>query len=128
VVNNDLLFMHIAARGGSNMTIATPAGWTAHRNTNNTTVSRLATFYRIASSEPASYTVSFGGGTPTQEAVGAITAYDGVLSSAPLDVNGLTATGNSGFPSATSITAAANTLVLAAYSIGTGNGLASSAM
>ena len=29
VVNNDLLVMHIAARGGSNMTIATPGGWTA---------------------------------------------------------------------------------------------------
>jgi len=78
VVNNDLLFMHIAARGGSNMTIATPAGWTPLQNTNATTVTRLATFYRIASSEPASYSVTFGGGTPSQQAVGAITAYYGV--------------------------------------------------
>ena len=92
-MNNDLLFMHIAARGGSNMTIATPAGWTPLQNTNATTVTRLATFYRIASSEPASYSVTFGGGTPTQQAVGAITAYYGVKSSSPLDVNGATNTG-----------------------------------
>ena len=104
VVQNDLLFMHIAARGGSNMTIATPAGWTALRNMNNTTVTRLATFYKIASgSEPASYAVTFGGGTPSQQAVGAITAYYGVkANTAPgaLDVNGATGTGNTATPTA----------------------------
>ena len=131
VANNDLLFMHIAARGGSNMTIATPAGWTLHRNTNNGTFVRLATFRRIASSEPASYTVTFGGGTPSQQAVGAITAYYGVKSTtAPgvLDVNGATATGNNATPTANSITASANALVLAAYSHGYGNGAVGSAM
>ncbi|MEK6275346.1 MAG: Ig-like domain-containing protein [Actinomycetota bacterium] len=127
VVNNDLLFMHIAARGGNNMTIATPTGWTALRNTNSGGVTRLATFYRIASGEPASYVVTFGGTTP-QEAVGAITAYYGVKSSGALDVNGATAAGNNATPTASTITAAANALVIAAYSHGTGNGLASSAM
>ena len=128
VADNDLLFMHIAARGGSNMTIAAPAGWTQLRNTNANTVTRLATFYRIASSEPASYSVTFGGGTPTQQAVGEITAYYGVKSSSPVDVNGATATGNSATPSATSITVAANSLVLAAYSHGTGSGTTGTAM
>ena len=128
VVNKDLLFMHIAARGGNNMTIATPAGWTLLQNTNNGMFARLATFYRIASSEPASYSVTFGGGTPTQQAVGAITAYYGVKSSSPLDVNGATNTGNSGTPSALSITVAANSLVLAAYSLGTGSGTTGTAM
>src|SRR4029079_6790190 len=98
------------------------------QNTNATTVTRLATFYRIASSEPASYSVTFGGGTPTQQAVGAITAYYGVKSSSPLDVNGATATGNSAAPSATSITVAANSLVIAALSHGTHNSTTGSAM
>src|SRR4051794_19573291 len=128
VVNNDLLFMHIAARGGTNMTIATPAGWNLLQNTNATTVTRLATFYRIASSEPASYSVTFGGGTPTQQAVGAISAYYGVKSTSVLDVNGAVATGNNAGPSATSITVAANSLVIAAFSHGVGNGTTGSAM
>jgi large repetitive protein len=132
VADRDLLFMHIAARGGSNMTIATPAGWTALRNANNGTFVRLATFYRLASSEPASYNVTFGGGTPTQQAVGSITAYYGAkfsLGAGVLDVNGATGTGNSATPSAASITTlTANALVIAAYSHGIGNGAQTSAM
>ena len=131
VVNNDLLFMHIGTRGGGQTTIATPAGWTLLRNTNNANVIRLATFYRIASSEPASYTVPFGGTQPSQQAVGAITAYYGVkaiTAPGPLDVNGATGTGNNAAPSAASINAAANALVIAAYSHGTGNGTVGSAM
>ena len=128
VTNNDLLFMHIAARGGSNMTIATPGGWTLLRNVNNGTFVRLATFYRVASSEPGSYAVTFGGTTPSQQAVGAITAYYGVKSSAALSVNGATNTGNSVNPQANSIAAVANALVLAAYSHGAGNGTVASQM
>ncbi|HYZ19809.1 MAG TPA: Ig-like domain-containing protein, partial [Gaiellaceae bacterium] len=127
VADRDLLFMHISARGGSNMTITTPTGWTALRYANNGTVVRLATYYRLASSEPASYNVTFGGGTPTQEAVGSITAYAGVKFSlgtaGVLDVNGATASANNTTPTANSITTlTANALVVAAYSHGSGNG------
>ena len=130
VVNNDLLFMHIAARGGSNMTIATPGGWTLLRNVNNGTFVRLATFYKIANGEPASYAVTFGGGTPSQQAVGAITAYYGVKSSTAPGTRRQRRdhTGNSATPQANSITAAANALVLAAYSHGAGNGAVGSQM
>ncbi len=132
VVQNDLLFMHISARGGSNMTIVTPTGWTLLRNVNNNTVTRLATFYKIATgSEPGSYAVTFGGGTPSQQAVGAITAYYGVKANTapgPLGVNGATGTGNTATPTAGTITVAANALVIAAYSHGIGNGAASSQM
>ncbi len=132
VVQNDLLFAHVSARGGTNMTIATPTGWTLLRNVNNSNVERLATFYRIAtSSEPVSYTFDFGGTVPSQQAVGAITAYYGVKANTapgPLDVNGATSTGNSSTPSAGSISAAANSVVIAAYSHGGGNGTTGSAM
>ena len=132
VAQNDLLFAHISARGGTNMSIATPTGWTLLQNVNNANVERLATFYRIAtSSEPASYTFSFGGTAPSQQAVGAITAYYGVKANTapgPLDVNGATSTGNNSTPSASSISAAASSLVIAAYSHGAGNGTTGSAM
>ena len=48
VVNNDLLFMHIATAGGGQTTIATPAGWSPCRTRTTPRCLRLATFYRIA--------------------------------------------------------------------------------
>ena len=117
VVQKDLIVASLAIRGGSGVTVATPAGWTNLRNTNNGTGVRLATFYRIAgASEPATYTFTF---SNSQRAVGGISLFYGVRSSGVLDVNGATTTGNSATATANSITTtAANSVALAFYAIG----------
>ena len=117
VVQKDLIVASLAIRGGSGVTVATPAGWTNLRNTNNGTGVRLATFYRIAgASEPATYTFTF---SNSQRAVGGISLFYGVKSSGVLDVNGATTTGNSATATANSITTtAANSVALAFYAIG----------
>ncbi len=130
VVNNDLLVMHIAARGGSNMTIATPGGWQPLRNINNGTFVRLATFYKIANGEPASYAVT----VRRRDAVPAGRRRDHrvlrrqVLERGPRRERSDQATGNNTTPQANSITAAANALVLALYSHGAGSGAVGSQM
>lgn len=110
--DGSLLFMHVSVRGG--VSVTGPDGWTPLRNVQNGTSVRLATFYRIANAEPASYTVALGG---SQQAVGAISAWSGPT---VLDVNGGTATGSSNTPAATSVTVTGDGLLIAAYAMGAG--------
>lgn len=59
VVNTDVLVMSITARGGTATTITTPGGWTLLGTAvTSTTNLKQAIFWRYASSEPASYTVT----------------------------------------------------------------------
>jgi hypothetical protein len=55
IVDGDLLIMHVA--GHSSTTVSTPSGWTLIAS--NTTYA-TATFYKTASSEPFSYSISTG--------------------------------------------------------------------
>lgn len=110
--DGSLLFMHVAVRGAVPVTV--PAGWTQLRNVANGTTVRLATAYRIADVEPASYTVALGG---SQQAVGAISAWSGP---SKLDVSGGTATGTSTTPTAIGVTCTGNDLVIFACAMGTG--------
>lgn len=116
VYDGALMFMQIAARGGSGVTIPTPTGWSLLRNVNNGTEVRQATFYRFASGEPADYTITL---STAQQAVGAISMWSGVR---VLDVASIGGTGTSTSPLAGGITALnANELVLAAYAHGSGD-------
>jgi len=57
--NGDVLLMCIVVRGGTGTTITDPAGWTllgAQVNSGTTLASKL--YWRVAASEPASYTVT----------------------------------------------------------------------
>jgi hypothetical protein len=82
VANNDLLILAVSTYSA----ITTPTGWTAITNgaatTNDGGVG--GTFYRIASSEPASYTVTFAAYSGADWA--AILAYRGSSLSTPIDV------------------------------------------
>jgi len=58
VVDEDVMLMSITARGGTNTTITTPAGWDLLNAVTSTTVLKQAIYWRVASSEPASYAVT----------------------------------------------------------------------
>ena len=93
----DLMLAAVSARGGSNVTIGTPAGWTAipaasDGNLNNGTTLRTALFYRVAlaaDTSTPSYTWTF---SSNQRAVAAIAVYRGVDTANPIidAVNGRT--------------------------------------
>jgi len=99
-----------------NQTVAAPAGWTALDNgqaPNN--AASLGVFYKLAtSSEPANYAFTWGAG---EQAVGAIMRYSNIDTANPIDVtSGITATGNSNFPTSPDITTnSPNTTVVYAY-------------
>ncbi len=84
--NNDVMVAAIGVQAGigSNASITAPSGWTQQGTTQQTNgVISLAVFTRVASSEPASYTWTFGGGSTGSS--GIILSYTGVSTSSPLD-------------------------------------------
>lgn len=91
--NGDILLMGIALAGTT--TITTPAGWSVvatadnHGNADGNGGYARA-FSRVASSEPASYTVSFSG---SSTAAGAIRGYTGGNTTTPTDGSNSTAAG-----------------------------------
>lgn len=112
VTDGALLFMQVSVRGG--VSVTGPEGWTQLRNVANGTAVRLATFWKIANAEPASYTVTLGG---SQQAVGAISAWSGPTS---LDVSGGTATGTSATPTTAGITCSGSDVLIFACAMATG--------
>lgn len=83
VQNNDILLAQVML--GSSQAVTTPAGWTllAGPLADYTTSSVNAyVFWRVASSEPASYTFSFSG---SANSVGCMLAYSGGDPSDPID-------------------------------------------
>jgi hypothetical protein len=69
--------------GGASHVPATPAGWTALDN--GSVGPSVATFWRTAASEPASYNVTVNSGS---NAVGSIIAFSGAHLTAPIDQHG----------------------------------------
>ncbi len=79
VVDGDLLLMCIW--GDGTLTITDPAGWnTVTGNPVSPTNGRGKVFWRIASSEPASYTITFG----SEKWVGMMMAYSGCDATTPI--------------------------------------------
>jgi hypothetical protein len=121
----DLVVVQVAARGGTNMTIQTPAGWTNVLNSAVDGNLRQATFYRVVQTgDPTSVTFTFGGSAPVQRAVGGATAYYGVKTSAVVDVlAGTASTGTSGTATAAAITTTKpDSIVVTAYAAATSGG------
>jgi hypothetical protein len=121
----DLLFACIFLSDPS-VGVTTPGGWTSHADLTNGMGSpspfRAVWLYRVAgASEPASYDFTLGG-TPAQVA-GALVAYRGVASSAPIDTSTNQAFMGPGRYTAPSITTSfANDMLLAMFVDGTGSG------
>lgn len=84
VVNGDIMLVGMTIRD-NNPTWAAQAGWTSLRIDNEGTQSAQAIYYRIASSEPASYTFNL---PSSGKASGGIMAFRGVNTSSPIDVSG----------------------------------------
>lgn len=73
--------MMITARGGTGTTITTPAGWTLLQTAlNSGTALKGAFFWKLAASEPASYTVTL----TSSKATGVIIALSGAATTAPI--------------------------------------------
>lgn len=81
VANNDVLIMHITVVGGTGTTITTPTGWTllTSMTVNSTTALQQTMFWRLASSEPASYAVTI----TSNKASGTISAFFNANTSLP---------------------------------------------
>jgi len=105
-VNGDGLILAIAVRGGSGTTVNTPAGWTQELTQNQGTGPRLSIFRRVASSEPANYTVTWSGGS--FDAAGGIYAAQGSDTTTLVD-----ASGSQGNASSASVTAPTITTTVA---------------
>ncbi|MFJ6085159.1 hypothetical protein ACIQI8_27500 [Streptomyces sp. NPDC092369] len=79
--DTDVMIM-LVSRASGTATVTTPSGWTVIPNfpVTNSNGTALAGFYRVASSEPASYTVAFS----TGKAIIAISSYRGVDNTTPI--------------------------------------------
>lgn len=85
-VDGDVMVAVVFTTGGTGAEISAPAGWTTVNNTEVGTVLAVATFYRVASSEPASYTFTFDT-TSSRQGGAIISSYSGVDNTTPVDVN-----------------------------------------
>lgn len=109
-VNGDVMVVGVQYGGSTQMT--TPSGWTLINHVNNSfsTTQNLTTFYRVASSEPASYTWTM----PSLVCwITAAASYSGVNNSTPVDAQtivGVT-TGTSLVANAVTTTMANDTIV-----------------
>ncbi|MEX2554386.1 MAG: cadherin-like domain-containing protein [Actinomycetota bacterium] len=79
----DVMLAGISVRG--NTTIAPPAGWTFVRlDATSEFIFRQAVYFKVAGSEPASYSFTF---NSNQAAAGGIAAYSGVNTANPIDAH-----------------------------------------
>lgn len=84
VQNGDVMLAAIAVRGGSGVTNMAIAGWTNLFTTNQSTNVQLSVFFKVASSEPTSYTATWMG---SFNAAGGIYAASGAQTGTPLSGN-----------------------------------------
>ncbi|HEY9098404.1 MAG TPA: DUF6701 domain-containing protein [Thiobacillus sp.] len=115
---DDVLIAQVAVRG--NRTISTPAGWTLIRRTNSSTEMTQAVFWRRSvTANPASSTWSF---STSDRAAGAIVAYRGVDSVAPINASSESANGSSASVIASSVTpTVAGTKLVGLFALAHGN-------
>lgn len=101
VANGDVMVAFIHA---SDVSATTPTGWTSLITTQPRSGEDFALYYRVAASEPASYTWTWGAGS----FVGSIVAWRGVSVGTPIDV---TAAAGTAVTSGTTVVAPTRTTV-----------------
>jgi len=103
VSNGNVMLAQIGFKGGNSVTVTDPSGWTFIRQENgNSTGIGVRLYYRVASSEPASYKWTF---SASEAATAGIAAYSGVSTTNPIDAS----SGAGSSANGTSITAPAVT-------------------
>ena len=105
VVNGDILIATIAVKGGSGTSITAPGGWNLILRTDNSTNISIASYWRVASSEPGSYTWNLGA---TVGNLGQMEAWMQGNTSSPINVSGGGNSGSSTAVQANSITTTTN--------------------
>jgi RHS repeat-associated protein len=82
----DQLLAVVGVHGGTELTLTTPTGWTLIDSRSQNTNVRLGLYRRLATADdPTEWTFTWTGATPSRKAVGAISAYTGVDTAAPID-------------------------------------------
>ncbi|RKY10123.1 MAG: hypothetical protein DRP66_00455 [Planctomycetota bacterium] len=97
--DGDLYLAQIAQEGGASIS-SIPGGWTEITDSNRSNSIRLATYWKIGSSEPATYTWS---GSSSKKWLGAIHRISGINTGSPINASG-DGTGDSSSPTAPSVT------------------------
>jgi MSHA biogenesis protein MshQ len=111
----DVMVAVVTQRAGSFPIVSSPpSGWTLLLNRDNGSSIGMAVYYRVATnSEPANWTWNFGA---SDRAAGAISAYRGVDTSAPIAASGSQANASSVSMTAPSVSpAGANAMLLGIY-------------
>jgi hypothetical protein len=93
VLANDILIAHVVLHTHSWNTnpLAAPSGWTMIRvDTDDNHVTAGVFWRKATASEPSSYTFTNNSGDTTQQAVGAVMAYRGLDTAAPIDTHAAT--------------------------------------
>ncbi|MBL4818640.1 MAG: SBBP repeat-containing protein, partial [Deltaproteobacteria bacterium] len=122
-VDNDVMLMAVAFNDDA-VSATTPTGWTeeidqAQTTGGNADDGRLHVFSRVASSEPASYTVTLSGGV---RVVGSIVSYENVNPTNPLDGTPTSAaTADSTTHDAPTMTTSLSNSMLITFHVATGN-------
>lgn len=101
VSNGQALVANVGFTGGSGVTVTPPAGWTLIRRDDNGTTLGNALYWRIANSEPASYTWTL---SSSQNNSGSMIAYSTVDQANPIGAHGGQANSSSTNVTAPSIT------------------------
>ena len=117
IVAGDVMLAQVSVRGGTGTTISAPSGWTQIVVDNSGTALQQGLYYKVAGTEPLSYSWGF---SSSQRAAAGIIAYRGVDSLAPIN-----AFSTSNASSGTSVTAQAftttvsNAQIVGFYTTGT---------
>lgn len=125
VVDGDVMVMTAATQdSNSSIVLNPPAGWTQVRMTylGFTGGQVLYTWYKVASNEPASYTLTFPSGLFKLAVVG-ILAYSGVDTSNPIDAEGgqINLTGSTNVTAPSITTTVANTMLVGGFALNANN-------
>ena len=120
IVNGMFMVLSLGWTGGTGRSLSTingvaaPAGWTLINSTDNGTGYSSAVYYKLASGEPASYSIVLSG--TANDTAGFITSFGNVDTVSPINVaSGTTASSTTVYDSPSINTTVTNTMVVAVY-------------
>jgi hypothetical protein len=117
IVAGDVMLAQVSVRGGSGTTISAPSGWTQIVVDNSGTALQQGLYYKVAGTEPVSYSWGF---SSSQRASAGIIAYRGVDSLAPINAFSTSNAGSGTMVTAQAVTTTvSNAQIVGFYSTGT---------
>jgi hypothetical protein len=94
---NDLMLIYASARGGGTLGVST-SGWSQRWQLSHTSsgINKIALFYKFYSAGDGNPTVTYSGGSFGHTVIAQVSAFRGVNTTSPFDVQGATWSGSSG--------------------------------